>query len=210
MTAIAYSRRELLRRLGMTGAAAAFPELSRVLGVRRDVVAAQQRTDTPRALTAAELATVIAACARILPTDENGPGATEARAAQYIDRALAGWLASSREAYTTGLAALDAAAQKDNQRRFFELSAAQQDAVLRSIEDTPFFALLRTHTIQGTFCDPIYGGNANFAGWDLIGYPGVRLTASADDQRMSAPPRPVRRSAYDYAMFSASGAAHGH
>jgi hypothetical protein len=30
------------------------------------------------------------------PTDENGPGATEARAAHYIDRALTGPLRGSR------------------------------------------------------------------------------------------------------------------
>lgn len=209
MTSMMYSRRELLKRLGMTGAVTAFPELSRVLGFQRVVLAQRPPAEPPRSLTAAELATVTAACARILPSDENGPGATEARAAQYIDRSLAGWLTPSRQAYTIGLAALEGAAQTEHNRRFIELSSAQQDALLRAIEDTPFFALLRTHTIQGTFCDPVYGGNANFAGWDLIGYPGVRLAVSADDQRMTAP-RPVRRSAYDYAMFSALGAAHAH
>jgi gluconate 2-dehydrogenase gamma chain len=35
-----------------------------------------------------------------------------------------------------------------------------------------FFNLVRAHTIQGTFCGPYYGGNANFVGWDLIGFPG--------------------------------------
>ena len=88
-------------------------------------------------------------------------------------------------------------------KRFVDLAPAEQDAVLRSLEDTPFFALVRTHTIQGTFCDPAYGGNANFVGWDLIGYPGVRLNVTAADQRMGSPITPIRRSAYDYAMFAA-------
>ena len=57
-----------------------------------------------------------------------------------------------------------------------------------TIDETPFFALVRTHTIQGTFCDPAYGGNANFVGWDLIGYPGVRLNVTAADQRMAQTP----------------------
>jgi gluconate 2-dehydrogenase gamma chain len=87
--------------------------------------------------------------------------------------------------------------------RFVDLAPAEQDAVLRSLEDTPFFALVRTHTLQGTFCDPAYGGNANFVGWDLIGYPGVRLNVTPADQRMGSPIAPVRRSAYDYAMFAA-------
>ena len=88
---------------------------------------------------------------------------------------------------------------------------AEQDAVLGTLDQTPFFALVRAHTIQGTFCDPAYGGNANFVGWDLIGYPGVRLNVTAADQRMAAPAKPIRRSAYDYAMFANTmGVTHGH
>ena len=59
-----------------------------------------------------------------------------------------------------------------------------------------FFTLVRTHTIQGTFCDPYYGGNANFVGWDLIGYPGIRLAVTADEQRMRRAPSPSASSAY--------------
>ena len=46
-----------------------------------------------------------------------------------------------------------------------------------------FFALVLNHTHQGTFGDPYYGGNANFVGWDLIGYPGVRTMVTAADQQ---------------------------
>jgi Gluconate 2-dehydrogenase subunit 3 len=96
-------------------------------------------------------------------------------------------------------------------RRFVELQAQDQDAVLTDLQQTPFFALVRTHTIQGTFCDPAYGGNANFTGWDLIGYPGVRLAVTAEDQRMASPAKPMRRSAYDYAMFANTmGVSHAH
>ena len=181
----AVSRRELFRKLGLAGAAAlVLPELDRVLAFQRDVKAG---TTPAGALSASEAATLAAICARLIPTDENGPGAAEARASVYIDRALTGWLASSREAYSVGLAAADAAAGARGAKRFVDLAPAEQDAVLRSLEDTPFFALARTHTIQGTFCDPAYGGNANFVGWDLIGYPGVRLNVTAADQRMGSP-----------------------
>lgn len=197
----AVSRRELLKRIGMAGAAAlALPEFDRVLAFQREMLKAA----TPAGvLSASDNATLAAICARIIPTDASGPGAAEARAAEYIDRALGGWLAPSRDAYAAGLAAVDDAARARSGRRFVDLTPAQQDAVLASLEQTPFFALVRAHTIQGTFCDPAYGGNANFVGWDLIGYPGVRLNVTAADQRMAAPARPVRRSAYDYAMFAA-------
>ncbi len=37
-----------------------------------------------------------------------------------------------------------------------------------------FFATLRTHTVQGMFSDPIYGGNRDFIGWKLVGFPGAQ------------------------------------
>lgn len=154
------------------------------------------------ALTAAEADILEAVCARLIPTDDNGPGAREARAAHYIDRALAGFLAPSRQAYAAGLAAVDRAAMDMHGKPFATLSTADQDAVLHSVEATPFFALVRAHTIQGTFCDPFYGGNANFVGWDLIGYPGVRTIVTADEQRMGIAVKPNHKSAYEYAMFN--------
>jgi hypothetical protein len=62
--------------------------------------------------------------------------------------------------------------------------------------------MLRTHTWQGTFGDPYYGGNANFIGWDLLGYPGLRLAVTASEQQLDAKLTPVRVSAYDLGMFS--------
>ena len=41
---------------------------------------------------------------------------------------------------------------------------------------------MREHTLQGMFSDPYYGGNADFIGWDMIGYPGVRLATTAAQQ----------------------------
>jgi gluconate 2-dehydrogenase gamma chain len=203
----AVSRRELLKRLGMAGAAVlALPEFGRVLAFQREAL---KMVPPAGVLNASEAATLAAVCARIIPTDESGPGAAEAHAAEYIDRALGGWLATSRDAYAAGLAAIDDAARVRGGQRFVDLPPAQQDTVLETLAETPFFALVRAHTIQGTFCDPAYGGNANFVGWDLIGYPGVRLNVTAADQRMAAPAKPVRRSAYDYAMF-AMGAPHAH
>jgi len=57
-------------------------------------------------LTATEMELLDAIVARLIPTDANGPGATEALAAHYIDHALGTALASSRPAYAAGLAAM--------------------------------------------------------------------------------------------------------
>ena len=139
-----------------------------------------------QSLTAAEATVLEAMVARIIPADASGPGALEAGAATYIDRALAGVLSDSRKAYAAGLAAVDAHAQSTRGAPFAKLAPADQDALLAAMEKnaapgfTPnassFFNLVRNHTIQGTFCDPVYGGNANFIGWDMIGYPGLPAT----------------------------------
>jgi gluconate 2-dehydrogenase gamma chain len=210
------SRRELLKRVG---AAAVVPPrilLPLVTPAGDPLPALAQAPGGPapgalETLTAAEAETLGAVAARLIPTDSNGPGATEARAAQYIDRALGGALASFREAYRTGLAALDRFAQSSRGSSFARLSATDQDAVLGDVErnaatgfsqSSAFFNLVLAHTIQGTFCDPYYGGNANFVGWDLVGYPGVRLAVTSDEQKLNARPSPTHMSAYDYRMFS--------
>ena len=207
MTSNGVSRRELLKRAGLYGAAlVALPELSRVLTFRRELFA---QTPAP-ALAASERATLAAICARIIPTDDIGPGAAEAHAADYIDHALSGALAGSRQAYAKGLAAIDSVSQQKFQTAFVRLTPSQQDAALTAVQDTPFFNLVRGHTLQGTFCDPIYGGNANFVGWDLIGYPGVRLNVTAAEQNMSTPATRNHKSAYDYVMFSKTETMNGH
>ncbi len=221
-----FSRRDLLKRVGLAGTAAVVPgplvaaataaPADAVMAAPPDALAqapaaAREAFET---LTAAESDTLEAIAARLIPTDATGPGAAEARAAHYIDRALGGPLAASRQAYAAGLAAVDAYAQSAKGSPFHRLSAADQDAVLTAMQGnaatgfTPnaasFFNLVRGHTIEGTFSDPYYGGNANFVGWDLIRYPGVRVSVSADEQRLKAPVAPNHRSAYDFAMFSKS------
>ncbi len=201
-TQLNVSRRELLKRV-ILGAATVVPA-----SFVTETTSAQESFET---LTPAEGATLEAIVARLIPTDENGPGATEARAAYYIDRALEDALAPSRETYAAGLAAVDALARRTKNATFVRLASQEQDEILREMESgnaagfapnsSTFFELVRTHTIQGTFCDPHYGGNASFVGWDLIGYPGVRIVVTADHQRLGESPRPLHRSAYDFERF---------
>jgi gluconate 2-dehydrogenase gamma chain len=212
------SRRDLLKRAGLAGAALtvpitpAMPAEPAVQAKAAAAAPAPLRREPIENLTAAEADLLEAICARIIPTDANGPGAREARAAHYIDRALGGALSSSKAAYTAGLAALDAYSRSSRRAPFLELAARDQDSVLIDVEtgaatgftgnSGQFFAMVRTHTLQGTFGDPYYGGNANFIGWDMLGYPGVRTTVSAEDQRLGVTLAPNHQSAYDNAMFN--------
>ena len=216
------SRRDLLKRAGLAGAALTIPAgalsgAEESAGLKTRLHDEQGSSAAPRRepienLTAYEADLLEAICARIIPTDANGPGAREARAAHYIDRALGGALSGSKQAYSAGLAAFDAYCRSSRRAPFTELSTRDQDSVLIDVEtgaatgfvgsSAVFFAMLRTHTLQGTFGDPYYGGNYNFIGWDMIGYPGVRTNVSAEDQRLGANLKPNHQSAYDNQMFT--------
>jgi gluconate 2-dehydrogenase gamma chain len=219
------SRRALLKAAGAAAATAAGAEVVR--GERRadatvapEVGVHDHEQAAPRqpleALTADEAALLTAIAARLIPADANGPGAVEAGAIAYIDRALAGFLAPSREAYRRGLAALERYARSSRGKPFRELPPVDQDSLLIDVEtgaatgsgagfdcsSAAFFAMLRAHTWQGTFGDPHYGGNRDYIGWNLVGYPGVRTAVTPDEQRLGVVPLPLRRSAYDSDMFT--------
>lgn len=164
-----------------------------------------------RFFTAAEARVIAAACERIFPSDASGPGAKEAGVVIYIDRQLAGPYGADkyrytkgpfvesypehgyqakpnpRETYRTGISQLGA--------NFENLPADEQIEKLKTIEKTHFFQLLRVHTIEGMFSDPMHGGNAELIGWQLIGYPGPRMTWKQDiDKHFDAEYRPKPQS----------------
>ncbi len=128
-----------------------------------------------RFFTAEEARVVAAACERIFPSDASGPGATEAGVVIYIDRQLAGPYGRDKYRYTKGPWVESVPEHgyqgKENPQEtyrkglkdlgnFASLSVEEQNKKLAEIERTHFFQLLRAHTIEGMFCDPMHGGNA--------------------------------------------------
>ena len=84
-------------------------------------------------------------------------------------------------------------------------SAEQQDELLMAMEAGQLagfdnaqavFNRLYRLVLEGMFSDPFYGGNANYAGWDLIGYPGAVLGSTADMQKMGGRLPALHTSAY--------------
>jgi gluconate 2-dehydrogenase gamma chain len=134
---------------------------------------------------------IAAAASRIFPSDDSGPGAREAGVAIYIDRQLAGPYGRDRFRYTQGPFA-DAPPEfgyqgkatprelyldgLKNLKGFDGLPPGRQDKVLQGIESSLFFDLLRQNVIEGMFCDPIHGGNVDMVGWQLVGFPGPRMS----------------------------------
>jgi hypothetical protein len=132
---------------------------------------------------------------RLIPRDENSPSAVECGAVEYIDRSLAEPQAAGVPAILAGL---------DGGASLAELPAEKQDAVLTALEKAPdtaaFFTTIRRLVLEGMFCDPRWGGNRNYAGWDLIRYPGPRLAVAVEEQRIGVAVKPLRP----------AGETHGH
>ena len=114
---------------------------------------------------------VEALTAEIIPTDDT-PGAREAHCVAFIDRALVTFDAARQDDYRKGLDELAAATKKlvPSASKFSALSTDDRIRVLTSIEKTPFFELVRTHTITGFFSSPVHGGNHGKVGWALVGW----------------------------------------
>lgn len=163
------SRRAFLAEsvVGLNGAwvAANYPA---ILAAQEYVRAATRADKLPRLefFSEAQAAEIEAITAQIIPSDDT-PGAREARCVYFIDRALNTFARKSQPVYLQGLRDLEAKAGK-----FSALSSEQQIKVLTEMEQTPFFKLVRMHTVIGFLARPVHGGNYEEIGWNLIGYNG--------------------------------------
>jgi gluconate 2-dehydrogenase gamma chain len=167
------------------------------------LVAASPSIESP--FTPDQMRLIDAVVNRLIPSDELGPGASEAGVPVYLERSFTGHLSGERSVFSEGLATMEAAARARHNTGFAQLSAAQQDEFLSAMErnlvsgfrpdSRTVFNRIRQLTLEGMFGDPWYGGNQGFAGWDLIRYPGPRMAVSAEDQRLREPARPLRTSA---------------
>ena len=88
-----------------------------------------------------------------------------------------------RDAYRDSLQAVDDFSNATYGALAANLPADRQDDLLRDIEagkptnfnvlePKAFFAFFLAHVNEGLFADPRYGGNAQLAGWKLVGFPG--------------------------------------
>lgn len=102
------------------------------------------------------------------------------------------------ELYRTAIADIDAyCKQQYGGKSFSELDAASQDKLLHGLEKgeiqlarapaKQFFDMLWHNTREGFLADPMYGGNRDFAGWKLIGFPGPRYNYVAEIDQYGKP-----------------------
>jgi choline dehydrogenase-like flavoprotein len=117
---------------------------------------------TEGAFSARELDLLRGVIDRLIPADDF-PSATGFGAETYVVRMLRGDAAPQREAIRAGLVALD-------RQGFLAADAADQDALLRRVEDEDWFRSLVELTAEGVYADPDNGGNTGAASWAMLGY----------------------------------------
>jgi gluconate 2-dehydrogenase gamma chain len=153
-----------------------------------------------------EARAVEAIAERIIPGEGQDAGATEAGVVYYVDRALAGISADLQIVYRLGLRGLAELCQAQHGRAFAELTTEEQDDIVRrflgpetgdpvpglmfSPDDQAvgpdlavvgrLMVVVREHTVEGYFCDPVYGGNRGAVGWKLVGFPGAHWGYTAE------------------------------
>ena len=142
--------------------------------------------------------TIEAFTERLMPGATGKPGARDAGVLNYIDLALAGFHVGLQDFYRSGLKQLDAYCRNTYREPFLRLDTSRQDEVITALEEgkatgftwptaQEFFETIRAHTLEGMFADPIYGGNKSFAGWRLIGFPGLQSTYTPADLKSKEP-----------------------
>lgn len=135
--------------------------------------------------TPAQAVEVDAITARIIPTTDT-PGAREAGAVYFIDRALTTFAVDQQTAYREGLPELQARVHETFPavEKFSSATPEQQDEVLHTYDPANvkpsrrgargggagnFFETVRLHTIAAFLLDPDAGGDAKGVGWAVIG-----------------------------------------
>ena len=112
-------------------------------------------TETRRFLVDEQFTLVSSVLDRIIPQQGDMPGAGQLAVADYIDRAV-GASAELKKLFSRGLAQIEIASQARHSGDFADLSAEQQDVVLREVEsaDAAFFEALVRQTYNGYYTTP--------------------------------------------------------
>jgi hypothetical protein len=154
-------------------------------------------------VSAAQEKTLTALIDTLVPADEHGPAGTEVGVGIYIAKVISD-SDETRGLYGSNLDAVERlAAKRFGGTGFAALDQGQRSELVRSIEAgeaegfspdaATFFAVFHHHMLEGMFGDPEYGGNIDFAGWKLVGFRGVKLIQTFEDQSVDgAPDRPLK------------------
>ncbi len=159
--ALAISRREAIQRAALLLGVAISPSiLQGVLQAQTPGAGAK-----PQFLTETQFATAAAVAERILPRTDT-PGAIDAGVPAFIDLMVGKYMTEAeRRTLTAGLAEVESKSAAAHRAAFAQLTAAQQDALLKAMADAAqgksgtFFHQIKELTILGYFTSEPVGKN---------------------------------------------------
>ena len=88
--------------------------------------------------------------------------------------------------YEAGLAAMVAAALEAHALPYTQLTRDQRRKLLVTA-DAAFVGLAYTHAVEGTYGDPVYGGNRDRRGWKVIDFEGDRQPVGFSQRQLLHP-----------------------
>ncbi|MEQ8399666.1 MAG: gluconate 2-dehydrogenase subunit 3 family protein [Roseitalea porphyridii] len=211
-----FSRRAILAHIGAAGVSAALP----VRAIAQNAYA--ELEGRPWFFLTDDEARYLAAVTDIFIPEDEFPSASQAGVVDFIDLQLAGPYGRGAGLYMQGpfregeptqgyqaehvpaalirrgIAETDQAdgglklVDRDAEgRRAFVGSLSQSEDVFQSA----FYEELLKLANWGYFADPIYGGNKNYAGWEMVGFPGAHAyyTSFVDDHNrpFDMPPKGI-------------------
>lgn len=133
-------------------------------------------------LTEGEMEILTALCEQIVPKDEF-PGARELGVGEFISRLLREAHPDWITIYHSGLRSTEQSSLKSYKKSFLEIDFEQRKLLLERMANgdlplvdwgavTPeeFFSMVSSHTMQGFYSHPRWGGNRDKKAWAMIDY----------------------------------------
>lgn len=191
-----FSRRAILKQVGAIGAAAAFPQ---TLSAQNPYA---ELDGVPWFFLSQDEARFLAAFCDVLIPEDEYPSASQAGVVDFIDLQLASGYGQGDGLYMKGpfgdgtpeqgyqsdmvpaelIRSFIAGALEQGQD-LAAFDADRREEVVRAISEGEeeinganaqrVFEELWALTKEGFFGDPLYGGNRDYAGWDMVGFPGA-------------------------------------
>ena len=133
-------------------------------------------------LTEGEMEILTALCEQMVPKDEF-PGARELGVGVFISRLLREAHPDWVTIYRSGLRSTEKSSLKLYKKSFIEIDFEQQKLLLErmakgdlalvdwgAVPPEEFFSMVRSHSIQGFYSHPRWGGNRDKQAWAMIDY----------------------------------------
>jgi len=191
-----FSRRAVLLQIGATGLAAAAP------GAALSQNRYAELDGRPWFFLTSDEARFLAAFTDVLIPEDEYPSASQAGVVDFIDLQLAGPFGQGDGLYMQGpfgkgtpqqgyqspltpaplirqaISTLNAQGTRlvdmdETGREDLVTRLSNGDADLGDLDTKTVFEELHALTNEGYFADPVYGGNKDYAGWRMVGFPGA-------------------------------------